>query len=61
MFVKSIKASQKIIGSEMGIFNKLDLNFKTSPKQKVYENIFLHQKGRMIKDVHTVTNMDTST
>jgi len=39
-FVKSTKASQKIIGSEMGIFHKVDLNFKTSSKQKFYENLF---------------------
>ena len=39
-FVKSTKASQKIIGSEMGIFHKVDLNFKTSSKQKLYENLF---------------------
>lgn len=39
-FIKSTKASQKIIGSEMGIFHKDDLNFKTSPKQKLYENLF---------------------
>jgi len=43
-FVKSTKASQKIIGSEMGIFNKVDLNFKTSPKQKLYENFFTSKR-----------------
>jgi len=44
MFVKSTKASQNIIGSEMGVFNKLDLNFKTSSKQKLYENFFCIKK-----------------
>jgi len=43
-YVKSIQTSQKIIGSEIGIFDKFYLNFKTSQKQKLYENLFASKR-----------------
>ncbi|XP_073225551.1 uncharacterized protein [Cicer arietinum] len=40
-FVKSTETFQKIMGSQSGIFDKAGIGFKSSQKQKLYENFFL--------------------
>lgn len=38
---KFTKTFQKIMGSQVGIFDKVRIGFRTSQKQKLYETFFL--------------------
>lgn len=62
-FVKSTETFQKIMGSQVSVFDKACIGFKTNHKQKLYENfLFLKrlQKGVKGTNVHIVKNMDIS-
>jgi len=44
-FVKSTKTFQKIMGSQVSVFDKACIGFITNQKQKLYENFFIPEKG----------------
>lgn len=43
-FVKSTETFQKIMGSQVSVFDKACIGFKTNHKQKLYENFFIPEK-----------------
>jgi len=43
-FVKSTETFQKIMGSQVSVFDKVCIGFKTNQKQKLYENFFIPEK-----------------
>ena len=43
-FVKSTETFQKIMGSQVSVFDKVCIGFKTNQKQKLNENFFIPEK-----------------
>jgi hypothetical protein len=44
-FVKSTETFQKIMGSQVSVFDKAGLGFRTNHKQKLYKNFFIPERN----------------